>query len=118
MRLDSGKIDLIAGFMDTYLALTAKEELLEIDTRRPNGPQSLSPGQRPGSDVDGYASRAGSSVHLVDGGLVGAFDEQLVDAHMRRTTGHPQERFGHIRRRERLDSFVNLLGPRLVALEP
>ena len=36
------------------------------------------------------------SIHLVDGGLVGAFDKEFVDVDVRRTAGDPDQRFGDV----------------------
>ena len=56
----------------------------------------------------------GPPVQLVDGRLVGAFDDHLVDAHMRRTARHPHERFGDVLGGQGFDAFIDFLGARLV----
>jgi hypothetical protein len=72
---------------------------------------------RPGGREPGERSGRAAPVHLVDGRLVGGFDDQFVDADVRRSGGHPHERFGHVLRRQRRHAFVDLPGARGVAPE-
>lgn len=51
-----------------------------------------------------------AAVDFVDGGLVGAFDEDFIDAHMWRTAGAPYQGFGDILGDQGFGAFVNFLG--------
>ena len=51
-------------------------------------------------------------VQLVNGRLIGAFDDHLVDAHMRRTAGDPHESFGDVLGGQCLDAFIDFLRAR------
>ena len=46
-------------------------------------------------------------MNFVDGRLVGAFDEQFIDANVRRTAGGPDQCFGDVFGGEWNDAFVN-----------
>ena len=61
--------------------------------------------------------RRRAPVDLMNGGLVRAFDEQLVNVYVRRPAGDPNERFGDIFGSEGFDAFVNFLCALGVALE-
>src|SRR5947207_12326209 len=56
------------------------------------------------------------AVNLVNRRLVRAFDDDLVDADMGRTRGHPEERFGDVLGGEGFHAFVDFFRARLVAL--
>ena len=54
---------------------------------------------------------------LVHGGLGGAFDQNLVDADVRRARSHPDHGLGDVFRHQWIEAFVHFVGFRLVALE-
>ena len=53
----------------------------------------------------------------MDGGLVGGLDDDLVDVHVCRARGHPDEGLGDVLGGERLDTAVHGVGTDLIALE-
>ena len=59
-----------------------------------------------------------SPIHFMDGGLIGRFDEEFVDVHMRRAAGHPDENFGDIPGCQGNDALVRFPGQFDIALEP
>ena len=54
---------------------------------------------------------------FVERRLIGAFDDHLVDADVRRTARHPDQRLGDVRGGEGIDAFINFLGARSIAAE-
>ena len=50
-------------------------------------------------------------------GLVGAFNDHFIDAHIVRPGGHPKQRFGDVVRSKRFHTFINLFRFFRVALE-
>ncbi len=58
-----------------------------------------------------------AAVDFVDSSLVGAFDEDFIDAYMRGAAGAPDQGFGDVFGDEGLGAFVNFLGLGGVATE-
>src|SRR5688572_15056066 len=57
-------------------------------------------------------------MNLVNGGLVGWFDYEFIDANVRRATCHPDQRLGDVVRSQSFETFVDLFGAFGVALKP
>jgi hypothetical protein len=57
-------------------------------------------------------------MNLVDGGLVGAFDDHLIDAHMGWPACNPNQRFCHIFSKQRCHTFIDFFSPSRISLKP
>ena len=61
--------------------------------------------------------RSRAAMDFVDGGLVGAFDEQLVDVDVRRAARHPDQSFSDVLAGERDNAVIDLFRSGLVTFE-
>src|SRR5687768_13325771 len=58
-----------------------------------------------------------TAMDFMDGSLIGAFDEHLINVDVRRTAGHPNQRFSDVLTRERFDAFIYPLRPSHIPLK-